>query len=387
MNAQHISDALELLDDGLLEEANEARCGVKRQTTRLGWMTVAACLVLLMGVGAALHGERLAPGPDVTGLPQIPVGQLTNGGMGFEGYLAYDVSELISGSPWREKDGLKTLPVYRNSVEYDGGGTPVGGIDLEAMKARALEVAGRLGAAEVTVEVEDNTSLGTGDKVVARGDGVEIAVEADLTASIWFEPALELPGGYNFNYRAPYEDMKKVSDYLLEQYGPLLDMAEPRMEPTGGDYTFSGEQGYEITAYDAAGDKTQRLLAYSFDRATFSCDDEGRLWLIRLKGADLSQKVGDYPIITPKTAKGLLAEGKYLTTAPYELPGEKYVRRVELCYLTDRSEAYFMPYYRFLAELPQEERENGLHTYGAYYVPAVEEAYLTGLSVWDGSFN
>lgn len=386
MNAGHISDALEFLDDDLLEEANGARRGVKRRTARFGWMAAAACLVLLVGVGAALYGERPAPGPDVTGLPQLPVGQLTNGGMGFEGYLAYDVSELISGSPWREKDGLKTLPVYRNSVEYDEGGAPVNGVDVEAMTARALEVASRLGVSVEVQEDKEPWEQAVG-RVTALADGVRITVEADLTASIWFEPALELPGEYNFNYYAPYEDMKAVSDYLLEQYGTLLDMAEPRMEPTGGDYTFSGEQGYEIAAYDAAGDKTQRLLDYSFDRATFSCDNEGRLWLIRLKGHDLSQKVGDYPIITPKAAKKLLAEGKYITTVPYALPGEEYVRRVELCYLTDRSEAYFMPYYRFLAELPQEEQENGLHTYGAYYVPAVEEAYLTGLSVWDGGFN
>lgn len=46
-----------------------------------------------------------------------------------------------------------------------------------------------------------------------------------------------------------------------------------------------------------------------------------------------------------------------------------------------------MPYYRFLVELPQEARENGLKSYGAYYVLAVEEEYLTGLPVWDGSFN
>ena len=159
------------------------------------------------------------------------------------------------------------------------------------------------------------------------------------------------------------------------------------MEPTGGDYNIYGDQMYQITAYDGAGDETQRLVNYSFNSASFSCDEEGKLWIIRLGGADLSQKVGDYPIITAKAAKKLLTEGRYITNAPYELPGAEYVRTVELLYLTGRREEYFMPYYRFLVELPEETRENGLNTYGAYYVPAVEEEYLTGLPVWAGSFN
>lgn len=45
-----------------------------------------------------------------------------------------------------------------------------------------------------------------------------------------------------------------------------------------------------------------------------------------------------------------------------------------------------MPYYCFYVELPEEERD-GLKTYGAYYVPAVEKEYLTNMPLWDGSFN
>lgn len=198
---------------------------------------------------------------------------------------------------------------------------------------------------------------------------------------------MELPQGYHFGYNAPYDDMEKVSGYLLEQYRDLLGMEDPRIGPTGGDYTFDGEQGYQITAYDGAGDKTRRLLSYSFAQAQFSCDEEGRLWIIRLDGRDLSRKVGDYPVITAGEAEELLAAGNYLTNVPYELPGVEYVEDVELLYLTGQREEYFMPYYRFLVELPEMARENGLRQYGAYYVPAVEGEYLTGLTVWDGGFN
>lgn len=404
MNSNHISDALNQLDDDLLEEANASRSISKRQVHWPQWACAAACIALVICVGAGVLTGRDFPQTDTVDLPKLPLSEegIHPNGMGYEGYLAYDVSELISGNPWKETDNFRTLPVYRNPVEYDGAGAPIDGIDLEAMEARVLEVANRLG---VEVELQDSTPTQEeiaavreklGDipegyfdpkEVTALGDGVEITAHADLTVSIYFDPALDLPENYNFNYHAPYGDMRTVSNYLLEHYRELLAMDDPKVEPTGGDYTYSGEQMYQITAYDGSGDKTQRLLNYSFCGASFSCNEEGKLWIIRLGRADLSQKVGDYPVITVKTAKKLLNAGKYITNAPHELPGAEYVRDVELLYLSGRREQYFMPYYRFLVELPQEARENGLRTYGAYYVPAVEEAYLTDLPVWDGSFN
>lgn len=49
-----------------------------------------------------------------------------------------------------------------------------------------------------------------------------------------------------------------------------------------------------------------------------------------------------------------------------------------------------MPYYRFFIRLRDREDESselGLKNYGAFYVPAVESEYLTGMPVWDGTFN
>lgn len=406
MKAEHISDALNQLPDDMIDEANAVRNGGSRPRRAWAkWLAVAACLALVVWVGNRwLHTVPSLVEFCTIDLPKLPLSEeITHpNGMGFEGYLAYDVSELLSGSPWKETDRFQTLPVYRNPVEYDGAGAPIGGVDLDAMAARALEAAERLGAA---VELANNApseeemaavreKLGEIPEgyfdpveVTARGDGVEITVGANLTAAILFEPALELPEEYNFGYYAPYEDMKAVSDYLLGQYRPLLNMDSPQVNAAGGDRNIYGEQMYRVEAFDAAGDKTQRLLSYSFGRAAFSCDEEGRLWIIRLGGANLSQKAGDYPVITPEQAEGLLLEGRYITNVPYELPGKEYVKAVELLYLTGRREEYFMPYYRFLVEVPEAAGENGLKTYGAYYVPAVEESCLVGLPVWDGGFN
>ena len=79
--------------------------------------------------------------------------------------------------------------------------------------------------------------------------------------------------------------------------------------------------------------------------------------------------------------------GNYITTVPYEMPGGEYICKVELVYRVSHRDEYFMPYYRFYVEMPEGELENGLKDYGAYYVPAVDRAYLTGMPVWDGGFN
>lgn len=405
MNAQHISDALDQLDDDLLDGANALR-GKKKQS-RMGWakwIGVAACLALAVwaGIGLLRTGRGL-PQPGTADLPKLPLSTgVINSAMGFEGYLAYDVSELLTANPWRESDNLKSLPVYRSPVEYDRAGAPVANIDLDAMRAKAKEVADRLG---VEVEIGDNVPseeekaavleklgevpVGYFDpaEVTATGDGVEITVGANLAAGIIFEPAIELPEEYRFGYYAPLEDMEAVSGYLAGEYRALLAMDDPQVTVSGGDYNIYGEQMYQIGVFDGAGDETRRILNYNFNAVSFSCDEDGRLWIVRLSGADLSQKVGDYPIITAGQAKDLLLEGRYITNVPYEMPGEGYVKSVELLYLTGRLEEYFMPYYRFLVELPETERDNGLKTYGAYYVPAVEEEYLIGLPVWDGDFN
>lgn len=120
---------------------------------------------------------------------------------------------------------------------------------------------------------------------------------------------------------------------------------------------------------------------------TFHCDDEGKLFIARVYQPDLSEKVGDYPIINWQQARELLLNGSYLTTVPYEISGPEYVKKVELIYRTGSHEQYFMPYYRFYVELLEEEMENGRKTYGAYYVPAVDRSYISNMPTWDGSFN
>ena len=405
MKSERILSAMGGIDDGLIEAAESRAQAKKRSGWK--WAAVAACLTAVLAGGIALRSGRSAP--DTADLPLLTVYE-DKGAYGFEGYLAYGISELAGGNPWNGEDCPDALPVFRNPVTYNGAGTPASPLSeemLEAMRSRLLEAAERLGLDNVQVTdnapsqkeidavTEKFASVGQQvpegyfepTEVVAGQDGVKLSVGADLIVRIEFDPALELPEEIHFSYSGTYEETRAAAEYLLEQYRGLLDMEKPQANVTGGDYTYSGEQRFGVKFFDAAGDQSQRIVNYNLNSASFSCNDEGRLWIIRLNQPDLSQKVGDYPIISAEQARALLLAGNYVTSVPEEVPGEEYIARVELIYRCGRWDTYFMPYYCFYVELPDMALDNGLKTFGVYYVPAVEGEYLSGMPVWDGQFN
>lgn len=91
--------------------------------------------------------------------------------------------------------------------------------------------------------------------------------------------------------------------------------------------------------------------------------------------------------ITRKEAEELLARGNYITGCGYGLPGMEYVAGSELVYRTGLTEAYYLPYYRFYVELPQQGRPDGMKTFAAYYVPAVAAEYIADMPLWEGTYN
>lgn len=408
MKSERILNAMGGIDDELVESAQlPARA---KQRGWVKWTVAAACLAAVLVGGFALYGRTAAP--DTTDLPVLDITPKEGANaFGFEGYMAYDISELSDANPWTERMKLKTLPVFRNPVDYDRAGVPVAPVSaevMEVMRSRLLEAAERLGLenvqvtdnapsqAEIDAVTEKFASVGQEvpegylepTEAVAEQGGVKLNVGAELAVQIEFEPAIALPEGVTFNYGSSYRDMEAAGEYLLEQYRDLLDMEEPQIYVPGGDYTYDGQQLYSgVEFFDAAGDKVQRILNYNFNSARFFCNDTGELWIVRLNRPDLSQKVGDYPIISVKEARDLLCIGGYVTTVPEAFPGEEHIAKVELIYRTSRCDPYLMPYYRFYVELPDMAQDNGLKTYGAYYVPAVDGAFLTGVPVWEGEFN
>lgn len=470
MKKEQLSDALNMLDDKIIEETAEIRSHKRRWKKSWGtWAAAAACLALLTYAGIRVLPQPSqdtpsdllenpaaptdipmqtpaphtpAPGnlPEIPGgstdvpdpptyatespdppqtaekpmqkLPLLSISEDNGTGMGYEGYLAYDVSELVNGNPWNETMELSSLPVYQNSLTYDSYFIAFG-VDFDAMKEFLLEIAGRLGLDTSSLVITDNAAEKEREariisrelkqdlpeeyynptKYIVEADGMTIEVDQTLTARINFDPPLALPDGYNYTYFAPYADYTEVAEYLKEEYSHLIDMDSPQTNIYGGDYNIYLDQGYDITFYDGAGDDISRIVNYNFNLIAFYCEpEEGRLRFVRIYHPDLSLKLGDYPIITADEARELLLAGHYLTSVPYEMPGREYIKKVELIYHTSELDQYFIPFYRFYVEiddspLPNELDNSGIKTYGAYYVPAVEGRYLTNMPVWDGQIN
>ncbi len=403
MKTEKLLNAIGKIDDNLIYGAvNDAK--TKKKNIWIKWSAAAAFLAfVIFSVTQFIPKSNFME--ELPKLPMLSISETSSEAMGFEGYMAYEISELVNANPWNENMEISTLPVYQNPLSYDENFIEHGA-DFTIMKTYLLEVANRLGMDTDNLPISDNTPSAeeqaavlektNGDipdgyfnptAVIAEKNGIEIEVDASLTAKITFDPAVTLPDGYVFSYDSSYDDIASVAEYLKETYKDLLGMDNPQINIYGGDYDIDLQQSYKIEFYNAANNLTDLILNYNFNRTAFYCDENGDLYMARIFQPNLSKKVADYPIISAEEAKELLLNGNYITTVPYEMPGENYIAKRELVYRTSKHEKYYMPYYRFYVELPDMKKDNGIKLYGVYYVPAVNKAYITDMPIWDGSFN
>lgn len=416
---KRILNILGEIDEKYIEEAEPIK-RIGRKYSWIKWGGLVASIALIMAVG--IHRFKGESDSDIkvvqkqpqetisstADLPMLSIAEHTDGDMGFEGYMAYKVSELVSNNPWNEKTQYTTMPVYKNQLTFDEQYQATNP-NWEAMKEFLLNVATRLGLKKEELVITDDApdeeqKSAITDKfaaigetapeeyfapreVIGEAEGIKISISADMTADIEFEPAIKLPGKYHFKHYTTYNEIQKVAKYLKKKYDKFIDMENPETNIYGGDYSYDGDQSYGIEFFDSGKKSTEDIINYNFNRVAFYCDDDGKLFITRIWKPDLSSKVADYPIITTEEAEKMLLSGKYMTTVHYKMPGEKYIAKVELIYRTGQYEKYYMPYYRFYIEIPKEKQKNGLKTYGAYYVPAVESKYISNIPVWNGSFN
>lgn len=402
MRGNVLLDKMELVCPAYIESADCIPISRKKNKSRISVRLAAAAACITIAIYA---GIKLLPRK-----PDLPILTVTEAvdGMGFEGYYLYDISELVNENPWSEDMRLTKLPVYQNALTYDEYQI-ASGADFDKMREFLLDVAGRLGLDTSVLTVTDDApseekkqksierfrkrgaAIPDGyfnpTKLIIETDDLRIEVDQTMAATVRFKTALPIPEEYNILSHASYDDMKSVAEFLKHTHKDLIGIDDPQVNICGGSYSTDGEQRYSIDFFDMSGKSTEQILHYNLNRVTFGFNDDGELYIVRIFSPDLSQKVGDYPIINTKQATELLAAGNYITTVQYEMPGTEYIGKVELIYRDVNREEYYMPYYRFYVELPEQEGEGGLKTYGAYYVPAIESAYISNMPVWDGGFN
>lgn len=401
------SDELfEILSDIDSEAVSKAK-NTKKTSLKPWQGAIAACLciAILCGVFAAISNKDAVidtdQGKDISSntqkdtdneLPKLNA-TFKVSGMGFEGYMYYSPDEIENGNPWSEDAVIDTLPVYKN-LSYDpyGVGIPTG-LSQEKMLENlntVLEFFGIKDTVQITYDTDGGEEV---TQIVATSDFCKINSYADGAVTLEFSPALKLPETLKMTYHTTSdEEAKATLEYLCNKYSMLLNFEEVCYVSDAGDYNIYGERTRDYKAYDASNDIIGDILNYNLYSARFSCNDEGKLWIIRLPAdSSIYEKIGDYPIINVEQAKKLLLNGNYATSVPCEMPGEDKIVKVELIYRASKSDEVAMPYYRFYVDVTDCEEigdnDLSLRTYGAYYVPAVSGEYIENMPTYDGSFN
>lgn len=407
MKAEDISEAMNSINEEFIESANERRKNRYKMPLWIKFVSAAAVFAIILFIGSGSfvipepeHNNDPVGGTETEYAASLPVLEYIEGGAnayGFEGYLAYDISELENGNPWNEKMDFDALPVFRNN-SFNEVGIAYPGIGEEAMNIKLEGI-----AEAIDLEIQEIVETKVGDFSSGSGipDDFVNSIEADLgncTVEIQSNGTVvaiyngfdgeELPDDISFTHNSTNErEAYKTIAYLYENYGDIIGLPEATFV-TSKDYTFSGEENRSYNIYDFSGDEINDMLNFAFNEVQLAPNDEGKLMLIRVNNKlSCAEKIGDYPIISVSEATDMLLDGGYITTVPFEMPGEEYIARLELIYRSGTSENIWMPYYRFLVELPEMAQENGLKNFGAYYVPAVEPEYITGLPLRNGSFN
>lgn len=384
MRGKEMLDAVGYVSPTLIEKGEaKTKKGHWKQ-----WTAIAASICLILG-GALLYQYSL---------PQYATEILsvsdTDIGMGYEAYQLYDISEIRRDNP---TDGMKikALNAYRNTISYDERLYP-SGQDLDAMKEYLLSLAEKFGLETESLEVMDNTP-GEGQmqglimefasrglevpeyytnptRLWIRTDEMEISVEHDMTATISFTEGIPVPNTYHFDYYSTPEELTAVSEYLWNEYGDIIGYENPMLCIDGGNYNIDGNRSYKLSFYDGSKNKVENFENYSFNRTEFSPN------IIRIYSNQSVEKIGLYPIISEAEALQLLLDGQYYTNVMEEFPGEAAVERSELIYRAGSKDEILIPYYRFYVYI---EDASGMHlypegmkTYGAYYVPAVDPDYI-----------
>ncbi len=381
MNAQVLLDCIGQIDDSLLLQA-ENFC-VKRQL-RLKWiLPTAACLALAM---SALF-LFLQP-QDYSELPKLEI-NMDSGGMGFEGLMAYRIEDLENGNPWTEQSRLKTLPVFQNTRVYNRDGFFTGGLSTEEMKDRVRDAAEKLGLKIDSIQVRSISEIPEAApyRAFALCGDTQVEVSENGGILISYPNGKPLPKEYSFTLSHTTQEQAEASlHYLLQQYHSLTGLHSPALD-IAGSYSIDAAFCRSYGSYEGTGSPEQQIVAYHFTGISFVPNENGELSSVSLRRENLSQKLGDYPIITAKQARELLLQGHYISSVPEGLPEHTAIARTELVYHVSGFDTVFMPYYRMLIELPDRKQENGLKTFGVFYVPAVRSDFLEALPLWDGQIN
>ncbi len=362
MKKEALIDAMGRIDDSIIESVREAEIKpLPRKKAWIKYAAVAACAAIALTSGFAIKNKS------ENSLPPLELPETINASMGTgEIYWAENALQLVNANPYNKDEEIKTLPVFENTVVYDGDGGFIGA-DTKKMNDFLQTVLARFdtdAAAEISVDLPGEFFAQTPD--------ASINITQVMNAVISFNSPQPLPKEYSLGKNAAESDYKKAAEYLKEKYAGLIAMQQPQINISGGDYNIYGEQLYSIEFYEGTGDTEEKIINYNFRRVTFNFNEKGEVTGAVISAPDLTKKLGDYPVISEEKAENQLKSGNYITTLSREIKADDKIAKTELIYRNDSTEKAYMPYYKIFVELQEENAPRGLTAYGVYYVPAVK---------------
>lgn len=313
------------------------------------------------------------------------------GGMGFEGFMTYDVSTLLDGNPSRENCEFTELPVFiepSNEI-YSHGNLPV--YTMDEMEERLKDVAGLLTDEEFTpVDRHPN-----GDYYKAKAGNIKLSMYSySSRIYIEFENSVDLPPEYDICNTTDKDHAERSLEYLGEKYRDVIRMDNPT--PTVfTDFDIYNEPLTTFALYDNSEDPLTALINYNLRKVYFY--GGRKLSTISIyNNYDYKEFAGMYPVISYDEAYEKLISGDYYTTVwdEHYLPdgiNTDEITFTGISYNRTNDYKYTLPYYRFLIELHPERTSDmkladSMREFGAYYVPAVSPDYLV-IENMDVAFN
>lgn len=290
-----------------------------------------------------------------------------------EGYMAYDISEIYDGNPWKEEWNIKKLPVFYN-IDFKKSNNAKNYNEKMAImedKIKYLEeIAKKFGITE-----EYTITYGIGESVLENKEMSFQTSIFDDAIFIVFKKPVALPFD---TMEENKEQSEKIISYFIDHYKDCFGWDEAA-SALHFDYTIEAEKYFSLYAYEKGMTLEQELLNYHFNNVHIAINDKNEMTSIMYNRADLSDKIGEYDIITPQQAQQLLYSGNYISTKANTFSPNMTVVKTELVYRTTIYDSIYMPCYKFFVQLPHTE-ENGLHQYDIYYVPAIQQQYCDNRS-------
>lgn len=376
MNGLTVLKAMNGIDERFVAEAVPAKEKGKLFSFLKAAAVVAACVCLVAGGVYAYKSFQNSQ------LPLLEFEEIDFGGMGFEGSDSLTLEHSDDISPWNEQIKIDKLPVYKNLL-YRYEGQEKSYFSEEDLLKVAQEYSELLGEKIISYEkFTDDFNERIVRNVIAQTQNHQVSVGGDGGVSIVFKNSERL---------TDLSAVKAKYPFLFNENDVVGKYQE---------FSIDGEPLVSYYKKYAKGETVeQSVVNYTLKNMRFTRSESGEIKSVNIDAqTELSEKLGDYPVISFDEAKEKLLDGQYVSSVDevsYISSGrveERLIRKVDIIYYTGNNQQLFMPYYRFYIWLdlfPFERTglpEDYEH-YGYFYVPAVPEEYFVNYELFDGEFQ